>query len=64
MIALIALIFCLFGSALLLLLAFFLLPWARQHFGGWALALIPLSTFAGAYFGWFAMWLFFKAIDT
>lgn len=45
------------GSALLLLIAFLLLPWARDRFGRRALALIPLSTFAGAYLGWAILWL-------
>ena len=56
--ALTALVCCLLGSAILLLIAFFLLPWTRKHIGGWALALIPLSTFAGAYLGWAALLLF------
>ena len=50
--AAIALLCSLFIAAILLLIAFFLLPWARKHVGGWALALIPLSTFVGAYLGW------------
>ena len=57
MLLLIAFITCLLGSALFLLLTFFLLPWARTRVGGWALALIPLSTFAGAYLGWAALLL-------
>lgn len=57
-----ALVCCLLGSAILLLIVFFLLPWARQRIGGWALALIPISTFAGAYFGWAVLWLLIRAI--
>ena len=52
MLLLTALIFCIAGSAVLLLLSFFLLPWAKQRVGRCALALIPLSTFVGAYLGW------------
>ncbi|MEO0475448.1 MAG: hypothetical protein AAF085_05655 [Planctomycetota bacterium] len=49
---LIAFVLCVFSTGLLLLLAFLLLPWARQRMGDWALALIPASTFGGAYLGW------------
>ena len=57
---LIALIFCILGSALCMLVAFFLLPWARERFDGWALALIPASTFVGTYMGWVVMWAVFN----
>jgi hypothetical protein len=60
MLFLIAFIFCLFGSAICLLASFFLLPWARDRLGGWALALIPASTFAGTYMGWVMMWAVFS----
>lgn len=49
---LIAFVLCVLSTGLLLLLAFLLLPWARQRMGNWALALIPASTFTGAYLGW------------
>lgn len=58
-----AFVVCAFGAGLFLLISFFLLPWARQRVGGWALALIPLSTFAGAFFGWAMLLLFIKAIE-
>ncbi|MEM6505933.1 MAG: hypothetical protein AAF711_10855 [Planctomycetota bacterium] len=60
---LIALIAGLFSAALFLLVSFFLLPWAKRRFGEWALALFPLSTFAGAYFAWAMLWFFIKAVD-
>lgn len=60
---LIAFVFCAFSAAVLLLISFFLLPWARQRMGGWALSLIPLSTFAGAFIGWTVLWLFIKAVE-
>ena len=60
MIALLALVFCLLGSAVLMLLTFLLLPWAKQRMGSWSLALIPLSTFAGTYLGWMVMWVIFS----
>ena len=60
--ALAAFAFCLFSAAILLLVAFLLLPWARQRVGGWALALIPASTFAGAYFGWAALLLLIDVV--
>jgi len=58
-----AFVVCAFSALLFLLIAFFLLPWARQRVGGWALGLIPLSTFAGAFFGWTALWMFIQAME-
>ncbi|MEM9348420.1 MAG: hypothetical protein AAGB26_17665 [Planctomycetota bacterium] len=55
---LIALIVGLVSAVLFLLISFLLLPWAKRRFGEWALALFPLSTFAGAYLGWAILWLF------
>lgn len=63
LIILIAFIPCLFVAALFLLFSFFLLPWARERMGGYALGLIPLSTFAGAYVGWVMVWLLIEAIE-
>ncbi len=60
---LIAFVVCALGAGFLLLISFFLLPWARRRFGSWALALIPLSTFAGAFFGWAILLMFIKAIE-
>ena len=60
---LVAFVVCLFCAALFLLIAFFMLPWARQRFGGWALGLIPLSTFAGAFVGWSVLWLVIKSME-
>lgn len=60
LIFIIAIPFCLFGSAVCLLAAFALLPWARDRLGGWALALIPASTFTGTYLGWMVMWAMFS----
>ena len=48
----VAFVFCVLSAGVLLLLTFFLLPWAKRHMGDWALALIPASTFGGAYLGW------------
>ena len=50
-------------AALFLLITFFLLPWARGRMGGWALTLIPLSTFAGAFSGWTVLWLFIRVME-
>ena len=55
---LIAFVLCVLSTGLLLMLAFLLLPWARQRMGNWALALIPASTFSGAYLGWVLTLLF------
>lgn len=49
---LVAFVLCMFSSGLLLLLAFLLMPCANRLLGRWALALIPASTFGGAYLGW------------
>lgn len=64
LIILIAFVACAFSAALFLLFSFFLLPWARQRMGGYALGLIPLSTFAGAYVGWAVIWLLMQAAET
>ena len=61
LIILVAFVVCAFSAALFLLFSFFLLPWARNRMGGYALGLIPLSTFAGAYVGWVVVWLFTQA---
>jgi len=58
-----AFVVCALGAGLLLLISFFLLPWARERFGSWALALIPVSTFAGAFFGWAILLMFIKAMQ-
>ena len=58
-----AFVVCVICAALFLLISFFLLPWARQRCGGWALALIPLSTFAGAFFGWAILLAFIKTVE-
>lgn len=58
-----AFVVCALVAALFLLVSFFLIPWAKQRFGSWALALIPLSTFAGAFFGWAILLFFVKAIE-
>lgn len=58
-----AFVVCAFTAALFLIISFFLLPWARGRVGGWALALIPLSTFAGAFFGWAILLMFIKAVE-
>ena len=58
-----AFIVCALSAALLLLVSFLLLPWARERFGAWALALFPLSTFTGAFFGWAILLMFIKAIE-
>lgn len=60
---LLAFVIGLLFSALFLLISFFLLPWARHRLGGWALALIPLSTFAGPFFAWTVLWMFIKAVE-
>lgn len=59
-----AFVVCACLAAIFMLISFFLLPWARKRFDYWALALFPLSTFAGAFVGWAVLWLFVKAIET
>lgn len=58
-----AFVVCALSAVLLLLVSFLLLPWARKRFGYWALALFPLSTFTGAFFGWAILLMFIEAIE-
>lgn len=58
-----AFVVCALAALLFLIISFFLLPWARERVGSWALALIPLSTFAGAFFGWVILLMFIEAIE-
>ncbi|MFK7789617.1 MAG: hypothetical protein AB8C95_09035 [Phycisphaeraceae bacterium] len=58
-----AFVICALTAGLFLLISFFLVPWARERFGYWALAMFPVSTFAGAFFGWAILLMFVKAME-
>lgn len=57
-------VFSVVGAFVFMVVAFLLLPWARHRMGGWSLALFPLSTFMGSFFGWAVLLMFIKAMET
>lgn len=58
-----AFVVCALCAVLFLVVSMLLLPWAKQRFDIWALALIPLATFSGGFFGWAILLAFVKAIE-
>lgn len=54
--------FCIAGSILMVLLAMTITPHMSDHWGGWALILIPFSAIIGVYLGLEMMFLFFRLI--
>lgn len=51
--------FCIAGSILMVLLAMAITPRMSEHWGGWALMLIPVSAILGLPLGWMMMMLLF-----